>query len=123
MRNIRELLKDIELHDSAVDLVIAKRDGSLEIILDLDEVWNKDLGSKINGIRLPSVYEISNYKIDRFNVIGTVDIQDIEDYNREFVTHCQNESNSATMVSIEFVAGGSLNIICSGSAEFLQCQV
>lgn len=122
MSNIREILKEIELHDSAVESVTAKGDGSLEIILYIDDVWNKELDSKINGILFKSVYEISDYKIDRFNVIGSIEVEDIEDYNREFVTQCQDESSSATMVSIEFVAGGSINIVCSGSAEFLQCQ-
>ncbi len=99
-----------------------KGDGSTELVLDIDEVWNKEIDLNINGILFKSVYEITDFKIDRFNVIGSIEITDIEGYNREFVTHCENEPGIVTMVSIELVAGGSLNIICSGSAELLQCQ-
>jgi hypothetical protein len=34
-------------------------DGSLELALEIDEVWNKEHNSTINGIRFKSVYEIS----------------------------------------------------------------
>lgn len=122
MSNIREILKQVELHDSTIESVTMKGDGSTELVLDIDDVWNKELDSNINGILFKSVYEISDFKIDRFNVIGSIEISDIEGYNRDFVTNCENEPDTVTMVSIELVAGGSLNIICSGSAELLQCQ-
>lgn len=121
MSDIRELLKKIELHDSIIESVTIKGDGSVELILDIDEVWNKELSSNINGIRLKSVYEVSDFKIDRFNVIGSVEVENIEGYNKEFVTHSDNEPEIVAMVSIELVAGGSLNIICSGAAELMQC--
>ena len=47
---------------------------------------------------------------------------DVEGYNEDCVTHCEKESASVIMASIESVAGGSLNIICSGSAELLLRQ-
>lgn len=121
MSDIREILKQVELHDSTIESVTMKGDGSIELVLDIDEVWNKELNSNINGIRFKSVYEISDFKIDRFNVIGSIEVEDIEGYNKEFVTHSENEPEIVTMVSIELVAGGSLNIICSGAAELLQC--
>ena len=122
MSNIREMLRKIELHDSTIESVIIKGDGSVELILDIDEVWNKELGTNVSGIRFKSVYEVSDYKIDRFNVIGSVEVEDIEGYEKDFVTHSDNEPEIVVMVSIEFVAGGSLNLVCSGSAELLQCQ-
>jgi hypothetical protein len=122
MSDIRAILKQIEFHDSTIESVLMKRDGTTELVLDIDEVWNKELDSNIYGILFKSVYEISDFKIDRFNVIGSIEIADVEGYNREFVTHCENEPAIVTMVSIEFVAGGSLNIICSGSAELLQSE-
>jgi len=122
MSNIREILKQIELHDSTIESVTMKGDGSIELALYIDEVWNKELDSNINGILFKSVYEISDFKIDRFNVIGSIEVADIDGYNREFVTNCEDESGIVTMVSIELVAGGNLNIICSGAAELLQCQ-
>jgi hypothetical protein len=122
MSNIREILKQIELHDSTLESVTIKGDGSVELVLDIDDVWNKKLNTKINGIQFNSVYEISDFKIDRFNVIGSVEVEDIEGYNKEFVTHSHDEPEIVIMVSIDFVAGGTLNIVCSGSAELLQCS-
>ena len=120
MENIREILKQVELHDSTIESVLMKGNGSIELSLDIDSVWNKDLASKVTGILFNSVYEISDFKIDRFNVIGSIEVEDLENYNREFVTNCENEPEIVTMVSIELVAGGSLNIICSGLAELMQ---
>lgn len=122
MSDIRELLKRIELHDSTIESVTIKGDGSVELVLDIDEVWNKELDSNINGLRFKSVYEVSDFKIDRLNVIGSIEVEDIDGYSKEFVTHSENEPEIVVMVSIELVAGGSLNIICSGSAELLPCQ-
>ena len=121
MSHIREILKQIELHDSTIESVTMKSDGSVELSLDIDDVWNKDLDSNIKGILFESVYEISDFKIDRFNVIGSIEIEDIDGYNKEFVTSAENEPEIVTMVSIALVAGGSLNLICSGAAEFLRC--
>lgn len=122
MSHIREVLKQIELHDSAIESVVIKGNGAVELVLDIEEEWNKELDSSINGILFKSVYELSEFKIDRFNVIGSVEIKDISGYNKEFVTHADNEPEIVTMVSIELVAGGSLSIICSGLVEILQCQ-
>lgn len=122
MSDIREILKQIELHDSTIESVTMKGDGSVELVLDIDDAWNKGLDSDIKGLRFKSVYEISDFKIDRFNVIGSIEVEYIEGYNKEFVTHSENEPKIVTMVSIELVVGGSLNIICSGSAELLQCR-
>ncbi len=84
-------------------------------------MWNKDLDFKVNGIRFKSVYEISDFKIDRFNVIGSIEIEDLKGYDRGFVTNCENEPEIATIVSIELVAGGNLNMICSGAVELMRC--
>ena len=122
MRDIREILKQVELHDSSIESVTMKGDGSVELVLDIDNIWNKELDSNINGIRFNSVYEILDFKIDRLNVIGSIEVEYLEGYNKEFVTHSENEPQIVTMVAFELVAGGSLNIICSGLAEFMQCQ-
>ncbi|PHS62109.1 MAG: hypothetical protein COB09_15455 [Thalassobium sp.] len=122
MTEIRELLKTIELHDSTLDSLKINGDGSLELVIDIDEVWNKDLDKNIKGIVFSSVYEISDFKVDRMNIIGSIEIEDIDDYNTDFVTHNQDNLDSVVLVSIEFVAGGSLNIICSGTAGYLLCQ-
>jgi hypothetical protein len=122
MSDIREILKEVELHDSTIDSVTVKGDGSVELFLDIDDVWNKDIGSNINGIRFKSVYEVSDFKIDRLNVIGSIEVEFIEGYNKEFVTHLNDEPENVSMVSFELVAGGSLNIICSGLAELIRGQ-
>lgn len=122
MRNIREILKQVELHDSSIESVTIKGDGSVELVLDIDYVWNKELDSNVNGIRFKSVYEISDFKIDRLNVIGSIEVEELDGYNKEFVTYSENESKIVTMIAFELVAGGSLNIICSGLAELMKCQ-
>ena len=119
MRDIREILKELEIHDSTIDSVTINGDGSVELFLDIDDVWNKDIGSNITGIRFKSVYELSDFKIDRLNIIGSIEVEFIEGYNTEFVTHINDESEKVSMVSFELVAGGSLNIICSGLAEII----
>lgn len=119
MSHIKEILKQIELHDSAIESVTIKGNGSVELILDIDDVWNKELDPNIKGILFKSVYEVSDFKIDRLNIIGSVEIEDIKGYNKEFVTHAVDEAEIVTMVSLELIAGGSLNIICSGLAELL----
>ena len=119
MSNIREFLKQIELHDSTIESVMIKGDGSVELALDIDEVWNKDLDSSVNGIIFKSVYEVSEFKIDRLNIIGSIEVEDIEGYNKEFVTHSEDEPETVFMVAFELVAGGSLNIICSGSVGLI----
>ena len=73
MSEIREILKSIELHDSTLDSLTMNGDGSLELALDIDEVWNKELKVGIKGIVLKSVYEISDFKIDRLNIIGSIE--------------------------------------------------
>lgn len=122
MTEIRELLKSIELHDSTLDSLTMNGDGSLELVVDIDDVWNKELDKNVKGIVFESVYEISEFKLDRLNIMGSVEIEDIDGYNTDFVTHNPGIPNSAVMVSIEFVAGGSLNIICSGTAGYLLRQ-
>lgn len=119
MEDIREILKKIELHDGGLDAVSIKGDGSVELFIDIDEVWNKDLDPSFKGIRFISVYEVSEYKIDRLNIIGTVEVVSLEDYDREFIVHLKDEPENATMVLFELVAGGSLSIICSGVAELI----
>lgn len=120
MSTIREILEQLELHDSSVESVTIKGDGSVELVLDIDYVWNKELDLNVSGILFESVYELSEFKIDRLNVIGGIEVEDIEGYNKDFVLHVEHESNTVTMVSIEFVAGGRMDLICSGSARLLR---
>ena len=122
MSNLREIFQKVELHDSVLESISIKGDGTVELFIDFDDVWNKKLESNVRGIVFDSVYEISDFKIDRFNVIGSVEVEDVQGYSKEFVTHDQNEPDTVTMIAIEFVAGGSLNIICSGSAQLIKCQ-
>ncbi len=119
MSNIREILNNVELHDSSLVSLTMHGDGSMELLLDIDGVWNKNLAKSIKGILVHSVYEIAEFTIDRLNVIGSVELEDIEGYNKEFVTHDNSDTTTVVKICIEFVAGGELTIICSGSAEYL----
>ena len=119
IRNIRDILKEIELHDSSLLSLTMYGNGSLEMLLDFDEVWNQALDSSVRGLLITSVYEISNFKIDRLNIIGSVDLQDVDDYDKSFLTHKSNEPEKVVSLYIEFVAGGSLSVICSGEAAYL----
>ncbi len=119
MSNIREILNNVELHDSSFESLTIHGDGSMELLLDIDGVWNKNLAKSIKGILVHSVYEIAEFTIDRLNVIGSVELEDIEGYNKEFVTHDNSDTPTVVKLCIEFVAGGELTIICSGSAEYL----
>ncbi|MDB2384507.1 hypothetical protein N9V90_01545 [Endozoicomonas sp.] len=65
MEDIREVLKKIELHDSALECITVKGDGSAELYLDIDDVWNEYRDPAVTGIRLLSVYEVSDLKIER----------------------------------------------------------
>ena len=120
MPTIENIVNKIELHDSILNSLKVNGDGSLELDIDFDEVWNKDLGKNIKGIIFNSVFEISEFKIDRLNVIGSVEFETINGYNKEFVTNCEEESEAVVMVSMEFVAGGNLTIVCANSAEYLK---
>lgn len=118
MPQIEELIREVELHDSTISSLLVLGNGSVRLELDIDDVWNKQVPALPKGLLLHSVYEISEFKIDRLNIIGAVKVQSIKSYERDFVTHCRDASNDATLLAIEFVAGGTLHIICSGEAEF-----
>jgi len=120
MYTIKELLKEIELHDSTLNSLKINIDGSLELDIDIDEVWNKNLGKEIKGVVFNSVFEISEFKMDRLNIIGSVETEEISDYNKEIVTHSGSAKLNIVMVSIEFVAGGSLSLVCEDTAGYLE---
>ncbi len=122
MDNLKQILEDITLHDSILESVVIRGDGLVQLYIDFDKIWNKDLDSSISGIVIKSVYEISDFKLDRLNIIGEIVIQDIEDYNKEFIIQTEDKNKNAIKMIIEFVAGGSLIIICSGQAELLQTK-
>ena len=122
MIDIREILQEIELHDASIESVTIKGDGTAELLLDIDDVWNGANASGIKGIWFHSVYEVSDFKIDRLNVIGSIEVEVIEGYNKEFVAHSDGEPEHVLMVSCKLAAGGSLNLICSGLVELLQIQ-
>jgi len=44
------------------------------VYLDIDEVWNKNLASNIVGFSFLKMFEILEYKLDNFSVIGCVDV-------------------------------------------------
>lgn len=120
MSDIEDILEMVELHDSAIESLTVKGDGSVELFIDFDEVWNKHLDRDIRGIRFKSVYEISEFKIDRLNIIDSAEVVSMDDYSRGFVTHDLDKAGSVSVVSIDFVAGGSLTVVCSGSAELIR---
>ena len=104
-----------------------------------DAVFKNDVESWLANYTDNGVWEIANEKhqgkgalrekwellwagIDSmafFTEIGSIEVEFIEGYNTEFVTHINDESEKVSMVSFELVAGGSLNIICSGLAEII----
>lgn len=116
MTSVINLLKEIELHDSHLKSVTVNGDGKLDLFVDIDEVWNKSLDSKIKGIRFVSVYEISDFKIDRLNIISSVEIVELKDYDKTFVVQENKNKGTPVIVNIEFVAGGNLQFICKNEA-------
>ncbi len=118
MNDVKTILQQITFHDATLQALIVNGDGSVELHIDFDTVWNKQLNSK--GIILKSVYEISNYKIDRLNIIGDVNFIEIDDYDKQFIVNNCSHENDIIMIVIEFVAGGDLTIICSNKAELLK---
>lgn len=120
MTKISELIKQIELHDSSLYSLKTNWNGSVELEIDFDEVWNKALPENIKGLVFNSVYEISEFKIDRLNIIGSVEVTELNDYKKDFVTSGEVESESTVAVEIEFVTGASLLIICADSVDYLK---
>lgn len=119
MPNIKKLLSQMELHDSLLESINMNGQGQLDLIIAVDEVWNKDLDRNIKGLRFHAVYEISNFKPDCLNVIGTVAITCLSDYQSDIITFHDANTDTTVKVHLEFVAGGSLTIICKDQAEFL----
>ena len=120
MHTINELLKEIELHDSTLNSLKMNIDGSLELDIDIDEVWNKSLRKEIKGIVFSSVFEITEFKMDRLNIIGSVETEEVSYYNKEFITHSDSATKNIVMVSIEFVAGGILSLVCEDTVGYLE---
>lgn len=119
MKRIDELLAEVELHDSILNSLKISIDGSLELDIDIDEVWNKNLQKEIKGIVFHSVFEILEFKMDRLNIIGSIETIEANNYNKEFVVH-DNTTEKTIMVSIEFVAGGNLTLICEDTVSYLR---
>ena len=109
---IEELLKSYELHDSGLYSIQTTYDGQLILEIDLDDVWNTKV---LTAVVFKSVYEISEFRIDRFNIIGSIEYISLEDYDKSFVTTDIKNENDTIMVSISFVAGGTLDIIAENS--------
>ncbi len=120
MKHFKDILNEIELHDSSLISLKLSGDGSMELEIDFDEVWNESVSKYIRGLLFNSVYEISEFKIDRLNIIGTVEVTEIENYNKEFVTNDTLPELKTLLISFEFVAGGNLLIVCSDSVEYLK---
>ncbi|NES21364.1 MAG: hypothetical protein F6K41_21145 [Symploca sp. SIO3E6] len=116
--SIEEFFSIYELHDSCLMSTKINGDGSVLFEIDFDEVWNKQGIEKITVVKFKSVYEITGFKIDRLNIIGTVDYTVIDDYNCEFVVN--NERKSLVyIVYFEFVAGGELTMVCENSIAII----
>ena len=117
---IEELLKLYQLHDSGLYSIRTTWDGNLILEIDLDEVWNKE---KLKEIIFKSTYEVSEFKIDRLNVIGGIQYTELTDYDRSFITTEIIGEDETIMVSIDFVAGGSLVIIAENNIEIKKEKV
>ena len=122
MNTIAELLAKLHLHDSALMSLSTTGSGAVDLIIDIDLVWNKDIDTTICGIRFPSVFEIATFKIDRMNIIGDVECMVLEDYDTAFVVGDVPSPSKAVMVDFQFVAGGQLTLICNGDAEYIRKQ-
>jgi len=120
MQTIKQLLSEIELHDSSLIWLKMNIDGSLVLNIDIDDVWNNNLPKEIKGVVFNSVFEITAFKMDRVNIIGTIEIENISDYNKEFIIHSGNAAAKVVRVSIEFVAGGHLVFIGEDIASYLK---
>jgi hypothetical protein len=119
MNKFNEVTKKIVLHDSQIISLKINNNGLMELELDFDEVWNKLISKDIKGLVFNSVYEISEFKIDRFNVISSVEATELEDYNKDFVIHDSLSTLKTLLINFELVAGGNLLIVCSDSVEYL----
>ncbi len=120
MKHFKDILKEIELHDSSLISLKLNGNGSMELEIDFDEVWNKSISKDIRGLLFNSVYEISEFKIDRLNILGAVEVTEIENYNKEFITNDIQSELKMLLINFEFVAGGNLLIVCSDSVEYLK---
>ncbi|WP_198314514.1 hypothetical protein [Chitinibacter sp. GC72] len=115
---VSEALEKIELHDSSLDSIFIFGNGAVHIGLSLDEVWNKNIEPLPNCLILASVYEISEFKIDRLNIIGSVNVNSRPNYDMAFVTHGNDEA-AVVEIEIEFVAGGILKLVCADMVELV----
>ena len=119
MKSIAELLAELCLHDSTLVSLNTDGNGIVDLAIDIDEVWNRDLDRSICGLRFKSVFEIMSFKIDRMNIIESVEFTDIEDYDTQFVVD-RLTPQKIVLVNFEFVAGGQLSLVCADDVEFLR---
>lgn len=119
MTTLKMMLSEITLHDSCLQSVTLQGDGRLELMIDFDEVWNQNLDPKIKGIIFKSIFEIVEYKLDRFNVIGSVIFELLTDYKLSYVVGIVPEQVKPIWIAIEFVAGGSLVLIVEDEVNYL----
>jgi hypothetical protein len=122
MYTVTQLLEDLTLHDGTVHSMTVTWDGVMTLALDLDEVWNPDASTSIVGIRLPSVFEVVNYKMDRLNTVDSVQAIPAPDYDRSFVCIDKEPAAEVVMVDFNFVAGGRLTLVCTNRVELLEEQ-
>lgn len=96
-------------------------DGAVELEIAIDHVWNKEVDRDIFGVKFESVYEIVHWKMDRMNVIGSVECTELDDYDLSFVVNNNGPiQTKPILVDFEFVAGGQLTLVCANHIEFLK---
>lgn len=119
MKSIRDFLNRYTLHDSILMSARTHWDGKVDLEIDFDYVWNKELDSNILGIRFFNVYEIVDYKLDRVNIIMDVEIEKLNDYDYSFVVCDSINSDDIFILEFSLCAGGNLTLICSEEIEYI----
>lgn len=120
MLSISGMLDTLHLHDSTLLAMRTAWNGVVDLDIDIDEVWNKGLDPDICGIRFSSVFEIANFKIDRLNILGSVELKELEGYDTRFVVNASPITARIIRVDFEFVAGGRLSLVCADEVEYLR---
>ncbi len=117
--NISELFESIELHDSQIVDIRISNTGKLDVYLNIDKEWNKNLASNIVGFSFKKIFEILEYKLDNFSVVGGVSIIDENEIDVSFVVNENQPTINGKIVEIDFVCGGKLGFTCTDEVEFL----
>ena len=114
MMKIEEILKKYHFHDSHIFSIKTSWDGKVALEVDLDDVWNT---KTIKELIFLSTYEISKYKIDRMNVVVDVEVNYLDDYEKDFVTTDTSRERETVEVKFLFAAGGLLSLIAENNFE------